>query len=557
MSLFDVLSWNGISFLSLGYLAFLLVAVLVRYLCPKRGRAAALLAVSWLFYCTWNPVCLVFLLVTIGSTYLAGLWLGNAPVMVDAADSIDGATGLECAEGMKRTAGLGRAVTARENAAARKGILAGCLILNLGILFCCKYWTMFLPGILEQTLLPVGISFYTLQALGYVIDCYLGKERAEKSFVAYALFVSFFPGITSGPIERGGNLLPQIHALSGNGRNEEDSWENLRNGILILFWGYFLKLVLADRIAIVVNAVYSDPQSWKGTVVVLAVLLYSIQIYCDFAGYSAIAIGSARVLGFRVMQNFTAPYLTTSIAEFWRNWHISLSTWFRDYLYIPLGGNRKGAVRKHLNLLIVFAVSGLWHGAGATYLVWGLLHGVYQVIGDLKRRALLRMHGKEEQECSPLRKRSGEKMISHREGKGSSMSGTGGEFGRDFSGRVLRTIVVFVLVSFAWIFFRAESFSKAWEIIRCMRGVTLWQLTDGSLIKLGLDTVNWVLLACGILLLLVRDICVRRGISLRAKILRQSLWLRWILYIGVILLILVCGIWGPGYDASTFIYSQF
>lgn len=467
----------GLSFLSAGYLLFLAAAALIRYLCPPKGRTFALLLISWTFYCTWNPACLFFLLVTIASTFLAGR-------------------------------------------SGRKSALFSCLVLNLGILFTCKYWTMLFPGAFSQALLPVGISFYTLQALGYVIDCYRGDAEPEKSFTSYALFVSFFPGITSGPIERGRNLLPQIHSLE----KKSDCYENLRNGILILFWGYFLKLVLADRIAIVVNTVYSDPQQWKGCIVVLAVLLYSIQIYCDFAGYSAIAIGSARILGFRVMQNFAAPYLSASVGEFWRRWHISLSTWFRDYLYIPLGGNRKGFWRKNGNLLIVFAVSGLWHGAGATFLFWGLVHGIYQVIGTIWKASIL------------PKKRANRPS---------------------FSGRLLRTAGTFLLVSFAWIFFRAESFAKAWEVIRCLGGVTLWQLTDGTLLKLGLDGANWALLACGILLLLIRDWCVYNNISLRKEILRQDLWLRWILYIGVILLILVCGVWGPGYDAATFIYSQF
>ena len=478
------LTGSGLSFLSAGYLLFLAAAALVRYLCPPKGRTIALLLISWAFYCTWNPACLAFLLVTTVSTFLTGHLLGSA---------------------------------------RRKSLLILCLLLNLGILFGCKYWTMLFPGVFSQALLPMGISFYTLQALGYVIDCYRGDTEAEKSFISYALFVAFFPGITSGPIERVRNLLPQIHSME----KKHECYENLRNGILILFWGYFLKLVLADRIAIVVNAVYSDPQRWKGCIVVLAVLLYSVQIYCDFAGYSAIAIGSARILGFRVMQNFAAPYLSASVGEFWRRWHISLSTWFRDYLYIPLGGNRKGFGRKNMNLLIVFAVSGLWHGAGITFLFWGLLHGIYQVVGTFcKAGSLSKIKSKKPSNAS-------------------------------FSRRLSQTAGTFLLVSFAWIFFRAESFGKAWEVIRCMGGVTLWQLTDGTLLQLGLDGANWALLVCSVLLLLIRDLCVRKGVSLRKEILRQELWLRWILYIGVILLTLVCGVWGPGYDAATFIYSQF
>lgn len=564
---------TGISFLSLEYLGFLLIAALVRYLCPKGARTAVLLVFSWLFYAAWNPACLVFLLFTTVTTFLAGRYVGGKGTAgrVKRSDGRETSgsvetTGKTCQhERMSLDENAGRiGQSGTGSTVGKTSVLVLCIAANLGILFFCKYWGMFFPGIFEQRLLPVGISFYTLQALGYVIDCYregrgactdksagmqkksvaesagarsaagtgvCAGEKSEKGemcgenrgpgFLQYALFVSFFPGILSGPIERGKNMLPQYENPCGF------SWDNLRNGVLIMTWGYFLKMVLADRIAIVVNTIYADPESWKGTLVVLAVLLYSIQIYCDFAGYSAIAIGSARVLGFRVMQNFTAPYLTSSVAEFWRHWHISLSTWFRDYLYIPLGGNRKGMLRKYVNILIVFAVSGLWHGAGFTFLFWGFLHGIYQVAGYLLkpvRNALVRFFKIDR---------------------------------RSFSHRVLQTGATFLLVSFAWIFFRAESFGQAAQIIRCMKGVTLWQLGDGSLLKLGLDTMNWVLLAAGLIFLFVRDRCVRRGISLRVQIERQGIWLRWILYIGAVLLILVCGIWGPGYDASTFIYSQF
>lgn len=497
---------SGISFLSLEYLAFLLAAALVRYLCPERARTTVLLAFSWLFYAAWNPVCLLFLIFTTVTTYFTGRYV------------------------------RGRSVRAA---------LFLCIAANLGVLFFCKYWGMFFPGIFEQRLLPVGISFYTLQALGYVVDCWREGKAAKASaqassgqnssvrdggkksgadgprFLTYALFVSFFPGILSGPIERGRNMLPQFEKPCNF------SFDNLRNGLLIMTWGYFLKMVLADRIAIVVNRVYANPEGVPGTLVVLAVLLYSVQIYCDFAGYSAIAIGSARVLGFRVMQNFTAPYLSASVAEFWRHWHISLSTWFRDYLYIPLGGNRRGTGRKYLNILIVFAVSGLWHGAGFTFLFWGFLHGIYQVAGYLQK---------------PIRDALAQRLHIDR---------TRG------SHRALQILVTFLLVSFAWIFFRADSFSQAVQIIRCMKGAEIWSLTDGSLIGLGLDTMNWVLLAAGLVFLFVRDLCVRRGISLRVQLQKQGIWLRWLLYIGAVLLILVCGIWGPGYDASTFIYSQF
>ena len=567
MELIGLLIGDGLSFLSIGYLIFLSAAALVRYLCPRKERVSVLLLISWLFYCTWNPTCLLFVIASTVSTWIAGMYVGYRD-------------------------------TGNRN---RKIALILCLVLNLGLLFWCKYWSMFFPGF-EDRLLPVGISFYTLQALGYVIDCYrygmesqaaaagaaagaapAGSSHAcesedcsaagpsqssgpagtsaadgspqgsrhsrgyapETRFVNYALFVSFFPGILSGPIERGRNLFPQFDDPC------DFSYDNLRNGLTIMLWGYFLKMVIADRIAIVVDTVYANPEQWGSAIVLLAVLLYSLQIYCDFAGYSAIAVGSARVLGFRLMNNFEAPYLSGSIGEFWRRWHISLSSWFRDYLYIPLGGSRKGKGRKALNLLIVFAVSGLWHGAGITFVVWGLLHGVYQVLG-------LALQGA----CD------GAVRLLHINRKSASH-------------RFLQTAWTFLLVSFAWIFFRADSLPQALRIIRCLPGIRFgtaayvsgsgvffgvvqsgigfqpWKLFNGTLLSLGLDTMNWVLLAVSLAFLFVRDLCLYRGISLRVQIQRQGRWLRWTLYIAAILLILVCGIWGPDYDAATFIYSQF
>lgn len=520
---------NGISFISFTYLGFLLAAVIVRYVCPKKAVAPALLLISWAFYCTWNPACLVFLLITTISTYAAGLYLGK-----------------------EITSG---------RSTSRKAVFILTLCLNIGLLFFCKYWGMFFPGILEDRLLPVGISFYTLQALGYLIDTYrYGKGKTalsaghitsadspdsagsavsagspaphhhlrvldgiapERNFINYALFVAFFPGIQSGPIERAGNMLPQYR---NPGRFD---YENMRNGLMIMVWGYFLKLVLADRIKIAVDTVYADPGSFGGTIVVLAVLLYSLEIYCDFAGYSAIAIGSARILGLRVMQNFEAPYLAGSVAEFWRRWHISLSTWFRDYLYIPLGGNRKGTGRKYLNILVVFAVSGMWHGVGWHFLIWGILHGIYQVIGYVLK---------------PARDAVVKALHINR------------------SSRVhiiLKAVVTYLLVSFAWIFFRASSTGEALNIIRSMRGIELWKLGDGTLTTLGLDTMNWILLAAALVVLFLRDLLVYRGVSLRVRVQHQVLPVRWFLYLAMVMLILICGIWGPGYDASSFIYSQF
>ena len=497
-TMIKVMLGDGLAFLSFGYLFFLAGAAIVRYLLPKKAQIPALLVLSWIFYGTWNPACLIYVIITTVTTYAAGRFVGG-----------------------------------RENIRHRRPVLFLCLFLNIGLLFFTKYWSMFFPGF-EDRLVPIGISFYTLQAAGYVIDCYRygsssgqqpssvrGGAAPERNFIRYALFVSFFPGILSGPIERAGNMLPQYE------NPPRFQFDNLRNGMIIMLWGYFLKMVVADRIAIVVDNVYASPESYSGCIVLLAVFLYSLQIYCDFAGYSAIAVGSARVLGFRVMNNFDAPYLASSIPQFWRRWHISLSSWFRDYLYIPLGGSRRGTWRRYRNILIVFAVSGLWHGADVTFVIWGLLHGLYQIIGYILR---------------PLKDRALRLLRINRD---------------TASHRMLSTLWTFLLVSFAWIFFRADTLQQALKIIRCIGLDSLWNLWDGTLLTLGLDMLNWILLALSVGFLFLRDLCVCRGISLRRSLQRQGVWLRWLIYIGAVLLILVCGVWGPDYDAATFIYSMF
>ena len=265
----------------------------------------------------------------------------------------------------------------RSRTRAKKLCIALSFIANLGVLGYFKYANFLLDNInallahlhvvyqapAVDVLLPVGISFYTFQALGYTMDVYRGEIRAERNFFKYALFVSFFPQLVAGPIERSKNLLRQFD------EKHHLNFESLRSGFILMLWGYFLKLVLSDRIAIFVDAVYGDPATYAGWYLIVASILFAFQIYCDFAGYSTIAKGAAEMMGFELMDNFNAPYYSRSVAEFWRRWHISLSGWFRDYLYIPLGGSRRGTLRKYVNLLIVFFVSGLWHGAQWAFVV--------------------------------------------------------------------------------------------------------------------------------------------------------------------------------------------
>ena len=354
-----------------------------------------------------------------------------------------------------------------------------------------------------------------------MIDVYRGDIEPEKNFLKLALFVSFFPQIVAGPIERAGNMLEQFD------NPKPIDFDRFRNGFLQVLWGYFLKLVVAERLAIFVNVVFDTDKTIRGAVAFVAIVFYTFEIYADFAGYSHIAIGIARILGIDVMKNFESPYLARSIAEFWRRWHVSLSSWFRDYLYIPLGGNRKGTFRKYLNILIVFTVSGLWHGADFTFLAWGLIHGIYQVIGSI---------------VTPVRDKITKTF----------------NIGRaSFSHRIVKTAGTFILVAYAWVFFRADDIMQALRIIENSFAVTPWKFVDGSMYQFGLTRGNFLLGALGILLIIIVDLVNSRGIVIREKILCQGLWLRWIIMIVGIVVTVVCGIWGPGYDVSDFIYKQF
>ncbi|RKM57846.1 MBOAT family protein [Butyrivibrio sp. CB08] len=470
-------------FVSLAFLLLLPVAALINFIIPRKFRYIWLLAISAAFYISIDLKASAVMAGTVVVTYFAALLI----------EKVSG--GAE----EKRT----------------KGATA---LLVLAVVVEVAAMLIFRSG---KIMGAIGISFYMLKSLGYIIDVYRGDEVAEHNFLKLALFVSFFPQVISGPIERAGNMLPQFsYPVTVD-------FDRMRDGFLQMLWGYFLKLVIADRIAIYVNSVFEAPDTISGTLVAIGTVLYSFEIYCDFAGYSAIAIGCARILGIDVMKNFDSPYMAKSIAEFWRRWHISLSTWLRDYVYIPLGGNRKGTVRKYLNVLIVFAVSGIWHGSALTFLVWGLLHGVYQIIGFV---------------TMPLRDKVVEALKIDRSG---------------LSHRTVKTIITFLLVNLAWIFFRAESLEKAFTVIKKSLEFTPWVFSDGSLFELGLTQGSMNIAVLGIILLIVMDILAFNGVEIRDKIIRQSIWYRWIIMIAGILAILIFGVWGAGYNAASFIYQQF
>ena len=470
-------------FVSFGFLIMLPIVALINFFIPRKYRYIWLLVVSALFYLSLDLKAAAVMAGTVVVTYFAALLIEKA-----------------------------------SGGADEKRTKTAAVILALAIVIEVAAMLVFRSG---KILGAIGISFYMLKSIGYLVDVYRGDDVAEHNPLMLALFVSFFPQVLSGPIERAGNMMPQFaYPVTVD-------FDRFRDGFLQCLWGYFLKLVIADRLAIFVNSVYQAPESCEGTIVAIATVLYSFEIYCDFAGYSAIAIGVARILGIDVMKNFDSPYMAKSIAEFWRRWHISLSSWLRDYIYIPLGGNRKGTVRKYLNVLIVFAISGIWHGSALTFLVWGLLHAVYQILGFVTQ---------------PLRDKVVETLKIDRNG---------------LSHRTMKTIFTFLLVNLAWVFFRANSLEQAITVIKKSFEFTPWVLSDLSLYKMGLSRGSFNLGIAGIALLIVMDILNFNGVEMRERIVKQSIWYRWVIMIGAILAILIFGIWGAGYNASSFIYQQF
>jgi alginate O-acetyltransferase complex protein AlgI len=337
------------SFISLQFLVFFMVVTLGYYqLRNQRMRISLLLAASCYFYMAFVPKYILILGGMIVIDYLAGLQI------------------------------------ARSSGKSRKAWLIVSIIANVGVLAFFKYFN-FLFGTIEplihwaspgtdvpflKILLPIGLSFHTFQAMSYTIEVYRGRQPAEKDFLTYALYVMFYPQLVAGPIERPQNVLPQLHRFQEYNRN------NVREGLARMLWGLFKKAVIADRVAVMVDYCYNHASTLSSGSLLVGAIFYSFQIYCDFSGYCDIGIGAAKVMGIRLMENFDEPYLSSSISQFWARWHISLSSWFRDYVYIPLGGNRLGEKRRKLNVLFVFLLSGLWHGANWTFVIWGGLHGM-------------------------------------------------------------------------------------------------------------------------------------------------------------------------------------
>lgn len=397
-------------FNSLAFAVFLPVVFLLYWALPQKYRYIALLISSYYFYMSWNVKYVVLILFTTGVSYSCAVWMEKF-----------------------------------QKKAVKRMFMAGAVAASLLVLFFFKYFdfaqntfvrllgsfAIELHPVTLSLMLPVGISFYTFQTLSYVIDVYKEEAEAEHNFFKYAAFISFFPQLVAGPIERTKNLLPQIDC------EHRFTYEKGSYGMKLMAWGFFKKLVIADNLAVFVDKVFEDVAAYHGFALVLAVFFFTLQIYCDFSGYSDIAIGTAKLFDIDLMTNFKSPYFSTSVKEFWRRWHISLSSWFRDYVYIPLGGNRVSKLRNVFNVMVTFCLSGLWHGAAFTYVIWGGLHGALQCVENL---------------LFPGKKRK--------------------EKGMDGKRGVVwwfKVIVVFCLVAGAWCFFRAASVSQAFYVLVHMK----------------------------------------------------------------------------------------
>jgi len=371
-------------------------------------------------------------------------------------------------------------------------------------------------------IIPVGIAFYSMQLIAYVVDVYKGKIEPQKNLLRFILFASFFPQIIQGPIPRYEQLSDQL--MEGHRFDEKQ----FVKGFMLIIWGFFLKLCIADKAGIIVNTVFGNHLAYQGAYVLIAGILYSFQLYADFLACTYLAQGIAKLFGINIIDNFNHPYFSTSIKDFWRRWHISLSTWLKDYIYIPLGGNRKGTVRKYINLLITFAISGIWHGAGLRFLFWGLLHGTYQVVGDL---------------FVPLKEKMRRK-IDGEEQKGIF--------------KLLSVIWTFCLVAIAWVIFRADNLRIGLSMLKSI--VTTynpWILADESLLDLGLGWKEWIALGVCLCILGFVSRMQEKGIALSERILEYNIVIRWVIYITAIVFIMIFGTYGYGYDPQSFIYGGF
>jgi len=469
------------------------------FVLPQKYRWFLLLAASCVFYMAFIPIYLLILAVTIVVDYFAGIYIEKS-----------------------------------ESPKQRSLFLIMSIIANVGFLAFFKYFNFlndniaFMARIIHwnypisslMIILPIGLSFHTFQAMSYTIEVYRGKQKAEKNFGIYALYVMFYPQLVAGPIERPQNLIHQFY------EKHIFEYQRVVDGLKLMTWGLFKKVVIADRLAILVNQVYNNPTEYTGLPLIVATIFFAFQIYCDFSGYSDIAIGAAQVMGFKLMDNFNRPYFSKSISEFWKRWHISLSTWFRDYLYISLGGNRVVKWRWQFNLFLTFLISGLWHGANWTYVIWGGLNGFYLVFSLWTKEIRDKLA-----------------MI------------TGLNKAPIFY-KYSQVLVTFLLVCFAWIFFRARNTGEAIYIVthisNGLRGCLSVKGIMANLTGLGFNRSDYLIAFASIGFMEGVHLIQRHG-RIRHMLSEKPTWFRWVFYYLLIMWILLFGV----FNKSQFIYFQF
>ncbi|MGI4020896.1 MAG: MBOAT family O-acyltransferase [Janthinobacterium lividum] len=475
-------------FNSFEFLLFFLIVTSLYFLLPHKFRWMLLLLASCVFYMFFVPVYIFILLITILIDYFAAIYISNS-------------------DGRKKKLYL------------VISIVSTCLVL-----FIFKYFNFFndnfkflaqfvhwnYPIGALKILLPIGLSFHTFQSLSYVIEVYRGNQKPETHFGIYALYVMFYPQLVAGPIERPQNVLYQFY------EKHNFNYNDVTYGLKLMLWGYFKKVVIADRLSIYVNTIYNNHQHHNGTSLLLATVFFAFQIYCDFSGYSDIAIGSARVMGFKLLTNFNRPYFAKSISEFWKRWHISLSTWFKDYVYIPMGGNRVIKPLVLFNLLVTFLLSGFWHGANWTYIIWGGLNGLYLAIGVVLYTTKSKMNHKFEK----------------------------GYF--SFFNQLLNIIFTFFLIALSWIFFRANSVQNAVNIIHKI-------LFEKGRLFMG-DNKSMVYSICFLTILFITEAFEEYKLFNKFSLYNNSSKLvRHLTYYSLIIIIMLFGV----FDSSQFIYFQF
>lgn len=482
-------------FNSINFLIFFSLVTSLYFLLPHKFRWILLLLSSCYFYMAFVPIYILILAFAIIIDYFAGIYIENTT-------------------GKKKHA-----------------ILICSLAANIGILVLFKYYnfintnlallfngsTNFTPLPYLNVLLPLGLTFHTFQGMSYNFEIYRGKQKAEKHFGIYALYVMFFPQLVAGPIERPQNVLHQYYE-----RHDFD-YSRVTNGLKLMLWGFFIKIVIADNLALVVSKIYDNHNQVGGLAILGATLAFSLQIYCDFSGYSAIAIGAAQVMGIKLMPNFRRPYFASSIGEFWTRWHISLSTWFKDYLYIPLGGNRVSTGNWIFNILIVFVISGLWHGANWTFIIWGAIHGFYLISSKM---------------TNGLRNR-----VTYNWGVN--------KFPR--LQKTLNIIFTFIIVAITWIFFRATNLHHAIYLVKNV--LKNWHVDDlrYTFAALGRERTPKIIFLFFIIIMFTVEYYQEHHGSIRQLISKQTIYIRWGVYFFLLFSIFLFG----AFENLSFIYFNF